>query len=83
MHYVYLLECSDKTIYCGYTNNLELRLKTHNNGKGAKYTKCRLPVRIVYSQSFDTKSEALKRECEIKKFTRELKLQLINNMKQS
>lgn len=77
MHYVYLLECRDGTLYCGYTNNLEARLKTHNEGKGAKYTKCRLPVKMIYSECFESKSEALKRECEIKKLSRAEKLKII------
>ncbi|MEG2002586.1 MAG: GIY-YIG nuclease family protein [Clostridia bacterium] len=75
--YVYLLKCVDDTLYCGYTNNLQSRLKTHNSGKGAKYTKSRLPVQIVYSETFDSKSAALKRECEIKKLSRIEKLKLI------
>ncbi|MEG1806418.1 MAG: GIY-YIG nuclease family protein [Clostridia bacterium] len=75
--YVYLLKCVDDTLYCGYTNNLQSRLKTHNSGKGAKYTKSRLPVQIVYSETFDSKSDALKRECEIKKLSRTEKLKLI------
>ena len=54
-HYIYILECSDKTLYTGYTNNLENRLKAHNEGKGAKYTKSRLPVKMVYYEAFDDK----------------------------
>ena len=79
MYYVYLLECSDKTLYCGYTDNLEKRLKTHNLGKGAKYTKSRLPVLLVYNEKFESKSEALKREIEIKKLTRAEKMKLVEN----
>ncbi|MEG2676061.1 MAG: GIY-YIG nuclease family protein [Clostridia bacterium] len=79
--YVYLLKCVDDTLYCGYTNNLQGRLKTHNSGKGAKYTKSRLPVQIVYSETFDSKSDALKRECEIKKLSRKEKLQLVGRDK--
>ena len=78
-HYTYILKCADGTLYCGYTPELFKRLKTHNNGKGAKYTKSRLPVTLVYSEEFDNKSEALKRECEIKKMTRSQKLLLIEN----
>lgn len=78
MFYTYILECKDKSLYCGYTTDLEARINTHNEGKGAKYTKSRLPVRLVYQESFETKSEALKREIAIKKLTREEKLKLIN-----
>lgn len=78
MFYTYILECSDKTLYCGYTTDLEARIATHNEGKGAKYTKSRLPVMLVYSECFETKSEALKREVAIKKLTRSQKLELIN-----
>lgn len=75
--FVYILECADGTLYCGYTNDLAARLSTHNNGKGAKYTKGRLPVKMVYSEEFSTKSAALKREHQIKKLTRPEKLLLI------
>lgn len=78
MHYVYILECYDGSLYCGYTIDLQARLKTHNDGKGAKYTKGRLPVKIVYSESFIAKSDALKRECAIKKLTRQEKQRLIS-----
>jgi predicted GIY-YIG superfamily endonuclease len=77
MHYVYILECNDKTFYTGYTNNLDKRLDTHNKGKGAKYTKYRLPVRLIYFEEFNSKSEALKREYAIKKMTRKKKEELI------
>ena len=78
LFYVYILECSDKSLYCGYTNNLEKRLLDHNYAKsGAKYTKARRPVKLLYSESFENKSEALKRELEIKKLTRVEKLKLI------
>ena len=78
-YYTYLLECNDKTLYCGYTDDVEKRVKTHNSGKGAKYTKSRLPVRCVYFEKFDTKSGATKREYEIKKLTRSEKLELVEN----
>ena len=74
-YFVYILECSDKTLYIGSTNDLEKRLHTHNNAKsGAHYTKIRRPVELKYSESFDTKSEALKRECALKKLSRAEKL---------
>ena len=77
MYYTYILKCSDKTLYCGYTNDLEKRVDTHNKGEGAKYTASRLPVRLVYFEEFPTKSLAMKRECQIKKLTRDEKLKLI------
>ncbi|MBE7039974.1 MAG: GIY-YIG nuclease family protein [Ruminococcaceae bacterium] len=75
-YYTYLLECSDGTLYCGYSPELQKRLKVHNSGKGAKYTKARLPVTLVYSEEFDSKSEAMRREWEIKKMSRSEKLNL-------
>lgn len=76
-YYCYILLCSDGTLYCGYTNDLEKRVNTHNRGKGAKYTRRRTPVKLVYSEEFKTKSEALKREHQIKKLSRKEKLALI------
>ncbi|WP_040213877.1 GIY-YIG nuclease family protein [Clostridium polynesiense] len=77
MCYVYILQCSDDTLYTGWTNNLEKRLETHSKGKGAKYTRCRLPVKLVYFESHEDKISAQKREYAIKKLTREQKLKLI------
>ncbi len=77
MYYVYLLRCADDTLYCGYTTDLDKRVQTHNKGEGAKYTKSRLPVSLVYSEEHPTKSDALKRECAVKKLTRQQKLNLI------
>ena len=78
-YYVYILECSDKTLYVGSTNNIQKRLHTHNNSKqGAHYTKIRRPVALKYSESFETKNEALKRECAIKKLKRGEKLKLFS-----
>ncbi len=77
MCYIYILKCGDDTLYTGWTTDLERRLRCHNSGKGAKYTRCRLPVKIVYSEEFEDKSSALKRECEIKKISRDKKLLLI------
>lgn len=79
MNYVYILQCSDETLYTGWTNNLENRIKVHNSGKGAKYTRCRLPVKLVYQETFPTKEEALRREAAIKKMTRGQKLELISS----
>lgn len=79
-HYVYILECKDKTLYTGYTNNLEKRIEAHNSSKtGAKYTKARRPVKLVYFAMFKTKSQALKREWVIKKMKRVGKLKLVNS----
>lgn len=81
-YYIYILECSDNTLYTGYTDNLEKRIKNHNAGKGAKYTKGRLPVQLLYYETFDDKKEAMSREWYIKhKLTREEKINLINNQK--
>lgn len=76
-HYCYLLKCVDNTLYCGYTNNIEKRVAAHNAGKGAKYTQKRRPVKLVYFESFDTKSQAMQREYAIKQLSRSEKLQLI------
>ncbi|PTK29549.1 hypothetical protein BUZ46_06475 [Staphylococcus hominis] len=76
-HFVYIVRCSDNSLYTGYTNNIEVRINKHNTGKGAKYTKIRRPVVLVYQEMYDTKSEALRREYEIKTFTRQRKLKLI------
>ena len=81
MYYVYILKCSDNTLYTGYTNNLEERIQTHNSGKGAKYTRGRLPVEIQYYEKFEDKGTALKREHEIKKLSRADKVKLIKNGK--
>ena len=77
MNYTYILECADGTLYCGWTNDLEKRLKAHNEGKGAKYTRARLPVTLVYFEEFETSQEAQRREYEIKQLTRAQKLSLI------
>ena len=78
-YFVYILECGDKTLYIGYTNDLEKRVLAHNTLKsGAKYTKGRRPVKLVYSEKFKTKSESLKREIALKKMTRKKKLEIIS-----
>lgn len=77
MNYTYILKCSDNTLYTGWTNDLEKRLKAHNAGKGAKYTKTRLPVEIVYYESFENKIDAMKREYAIKQLSRKEKMKLI------
>lgn len=77
MNYVYILECSDGTFYTGWTNNLEKRIEMHSNGIGAKYTKGRGPVKLIYHEIFNDKKEAMKREYQIKKLTRKEKALLI------
>lgn len=77
MNYTYILQCSDGTYYTGWTNNLEKRIACHNAGKGAKYTKARLPVELAYYEAFESKQEAMKREWEIKQMTRREKMGLI------
>jgi len=74
---VYIVECIDGTYYTGYTTDLGKRLDTHNSGKGAKYTRGRLPVAVVFSEAYATKSEALRREAEIKRMTRREKRELV------
>ncbi|ERS92306.1 MULTISPECIES: GIY-YIG nuclease family protein [Staphylococcus] len=81
-HYIYIVRCKDGTLYTGYTNNVQARIEKHNAGKGAKYTKTRRPVVLLYQEGYETKSEAMKREYEIKTFTRTQKLQLIERGKQ-
>ncbi|MAF79783.1 hypothetical protein CL629_01760 [bacterium] len=79
MNYVvYILECSDKTLYVGCTNNFEKRLEQHNVSKcGAHYTKIRRPVKLIYSETFKTLTKARRREIEIKSWKREKKLELV------
>ena len=76
-NYVYLLRCADDTLYCGWTNDLEKRIKVHQSGKGAKYTRSRLPVSLAYYEEFETATEAQRREYEVKQMTRQQKLKLI------
>lgn len=78
MHFVYILECADESLYVGCTNNLEKRLKQHNGSKlGAHYTKIRRPVVLKHQESFQTLGEARRREAEIKGWRKEKKMQLI------
>lgn len=77
--YVYILKCSDNTLYTGWTVDVENRIKIHNSGKGAKYTRGRTPVDLIYVESFNDKTEAQKREYEIKKLSRTKKLNLIKS----
>ena len=76
-HYTYIVRCADDTLYTGYTCDLEKRIETHNKGKGAKYTRSRLPVSLVYYETFDDKVAAMQREYAIKRLTRDEKIKLI------
>lgn len=76
--YTYILRCSDGTYYTGWTNNLDERVKTHNSGKGARYTRPRRPVTLVYYETFRSKEEAMSREFAIKRLTRREKQDLID-----
>lgn len=79
MNYAYLVQCADGTLYCGWTNHLKERIEAHNSGKGAKYTRSRRPVKLVYYEEFESKEEAMRRESAIKRLTRQEKLKLILN----
>lgn len=76
-NFTYIVKCSDGSLYTGWTNNLDKRLKAHNSGRGAKYTKTRRPVELVYYEKFLTKQEAMSREARIKQLSRSQKLELI------
>ncbi|MCI9475136.1 GIY-YIG nuclease family protein [Anaerovoracaceae bacterium 41-7] len=77
MNYTYMVRCSDGSLYTGYTTNLKRREKAHNSGKGAKYTRGRRPVTLVYFEEFETKEEAMRREAAIKKLSKEKKELLV------
>ena len=77
MNYVYLLRCADGSLYCGWTVDLDARVAAHNSGKGAKCTRARRPVELVYFESYEDRHEALSRECHIKRMSRAEKLRLI------
>jgi len=77
MNYTYILECKDGTYYTGWTNDLQKRVDDHNAGKGAKYTRSRLPVKLVYHETFKTKEEAMRREYEIKQLNKTKKRKLM------
>ena len=77
MNYTYIVRCKDNTFYTGWTTNIEKRIEVHNSGNGAKYTKSRRPVELVYFEEFNTKEEAMRREYEIKQMTRKKKEKLI------
>ena len=75
--FVYMVECADKTLYTGWTTDVERRLKAHNSGRGARYTRERGPVRVVYVEEVPDRRAALKRELAIKRLARAQKLKLI------
>ena len=82
MNYTYIVRCRDNTFYTGWTTNIEKRIEVHNSGKGAKYTKSRRPVELVYFEEFNTKEEAMRREYEIKQMTRKKKEKLIGGCRE-
>ncbi|MEF2954650.1 MAG: GIY-YIG nuclease family protein [Blautia sp.] len=77
LKYTYMLKCKDGSLYTGWTTDLDKRVACHNAGKGAKYTRARRPVELVYFEQFQTREEAMRRECEIKKLSRKQKEELI------
>lgn len=78
-HYVYIVECADETYYTGYTTDVARRVREHNEGSGAKYTRGRTPVLLRHVEVFDSRSKAMKREYEIKQLTRGQKLELVQS----
>lgn len=77
MHYTYMVKCRDGSLYTGYTTDVLRRTEEHNKGKGAKYTRSRRPVTLVYYEVYETKTDAMKREYDLKQLTRVEKLKLI------
>ena len=77
MNYTYIVKCRDNTYYTGWTKDLDRRMKAHNSGTGAKYTRSRRPVRLVYYEAYRTKEEAMRREREIKRMSRKEKEKLL------
>ena len=77
MHYTYMVQCRDGSLYTGYTTDVIRRTKEHNAGKGAKYTRSRRPVELVYYEEYDRKTDAMAREYDLKQLTREDKLKLV------
>ena len=78
MNYVYMLRCRDGSLYTGWTNDLEKRLKAHNSGAASKYTRSRLPAELVYFEEYESKESAMSREWHLKRLSRAEKLKLIN-----
>lgn len=78
MWFVYILLCEDGSLYTGYSNNIEQRFSDHKNGKGGHYTRSHKPIKLVYQENCGTKSEALKKESQIKSWTRKKKISVLN-----
>ncbi len=78
--WVYILRCSDGTLYTGWTNDIEKRLAAHNKGTGSKYTRGRIPVKLIFKEEFETKEEAMSREAEIKSLKREKKQMIADSV---
>ena len=76
MYYTYILKCADGSLYCGWTTDIEQRVRAHNTGRGSKYTRSRLPVSLFYVETLETRTEAMKRECALKKLSRSEKMAL-------
>ncbi|MFX1294878.1 MAG: GIY-YIG nuclease family protein [Promethearchaeota archaeon] len=84
MFYVYIVKCEkDNSFYTGYTSDLTRRMNEHNNGKGAKYTSCRRPVHLLYYEEYKDRKGAIRREREIKRYSRKRKIHLITNNKKT
>lgn len=82
-NYTYLLRCADDSLYCGWTNHLEERVACHNEGRGAKYTRSRRPVELVYYEIFDTREETMHREAVIKRCSRAEKQEMVEKFRRS
>ena len=78
-YYVYVIECKDGSFYTGYTKDIDTRVRLHENGRGARYTKMHKPHKVAYVELFDSRVTALRREKEIKKLTHQQKLDLVNS----
>ena len=83
MNYVYILRCADDTLYCGWTTDIEKRLAAHNSGNGAKYTRSRGPVALVYLEEHEDRHDALSREWHIKRMSREEKIRLVKRYEEA
>jgi putative endonuclease len=78
-YYVYVILCTDGSFYTGYTKNIDTRIKLHESGKGARYTKMHKPQKVAYIELFESRAQAMKREKQIKKLTHQQKLKLVNS----
>ncbi len=82
-NYTYMVRCKDGSLYTGWTNNLEKRLQAHNEGSGAKYTKTRRPVELAYYEEYESKTQAMKREYEIKQLSKKKKEELVTHFREN